>query len=202
MPQRSINPGAVAPASVLEVINGTIQRTHLTSMEVAERHLQSRRNDGTPRSRVYLLQGLWPHWVTIFEAYFRINATFLESHMRRRPYQHHSWTRPVQSGAFSVSYPEIVRWIPPSSAVSANGAASPGDQNQSRMKVDALFDPIDCPLEGLTYGKNKRVGALLNHAASWNRIHRNEDIDCKCVNWTSLLTQTNPRLRYRSITSR
>ncbi len=154
MPQRSINPEAVAPASVFEVINGTIQRTPLTRPEDAERDLQSHRNDETPHSRLYLLRGLWPQWVKVFEDYFRINATFLESHMRRRPYQHHSWTRPVQSGAFSVSYPEIVRWIPPSSAVSGNSAASPGDQNQSRMKVDALFDPINCPLGGLTYGKN------------------------------------------------
>ena len=202
MPQRSIHPSTVAAASVFEVINGTIQQTDLTSAGTAEQHLLSRRNDGTPHSRLYLHQGLWPHWITVFEAYFRINATFLESHMRRRPYQHHSWTRPMHSGAFSVSYPEIARWIRPSPVVDGNSAASIGDQNQSRMKVDALFDPDDCPLEGggLTYGKDKRVGALLNHAASWSRIHRNGDIDCKCVIWTSMLTHTKPHLRHSFIT--
>ena len=199
MPQRSIHPNTVAAASVFEVINGTIQRMVLTSAGTAEQHLLSRRNDGTPHSRLYLLQGLWPHWITVFEAYFRINATFLESHMRRRPYQHHSWTRPIQSGAFSVSYPEIARWINPSPAVDGNSTASTGDQNQSRMKVDALFDPTNCPLEGLTYGKDKGVGALLNHAASWSRIHRNGNIDCKCVNWPSLLTHIK-HLRHSFIT--
>ena len=200
MPQRSRNPGAVAPASVFEVINGTIQRTNLTSARVAEQHLQSHRDNGTPHSRLYLLQGFRPHWVRVFEAYFQINATFLESHMRRRPYQHHSWTRPVQSGAFSVSYPEIVRWI---SAVSGSSAASPGDRSQSHMKVDALFDPVNSPFEeGLTYGNNEDIGALLNHAGSWNRIHRNKNIDCKCVNSTSLLRHTNPHLRYSFITPR
>ena len=196
MAQRSRNPRAVAPASIFEVINGTIQQTELTSAGTAKHHLQSHRDNGAPHSRLYLLQGLRPDWVKVFEDYFGINATFLESHMRRRPYQHHSWTRPVQSGASSVSYPEIVRWMPPSSA------ASPGDQNQSHMKVDALFDPINSPLKGLAYGKYKDVGALLNHAASWNRIHRNKDIDCKCFNSISLLMHTNPHLRYSFITPR
>ena len=200
MSQRSIHARTVAVASVFEVINGTIQRRVLTSVETAEQHLLSRRNDGTLHSRLYLLQGIWPHWITVFEAYFRINATFLESHMRRRPYQHHSWTRPMQSGAFSVSYPEIARWIRPSSAEDENSAASTGDQNQSRMKVEALFDPDDWPLYGLTYGKDNRVGALLNHAASWSRIHRNGDIDCKCAIWTSLLTHPKPQLPHSFIT--
>lgn len=199
MSQRSIHPSTVAAASVLEVINGTIQPTVLTNAETAKRHLQSRRNDGTHHSRLYLLQGLWPHWVKVFEDYFRINATFLESHMRRRPYQHHSWSRPMQSGAFSVSYPEIARWIRSSPAEDENSAANWRPET-SRMKLDALFDPDNCPLEGLTYGKDKHVGALLNHAASWSRIHRDGDIDCKCVNWTSLLTHTKPHLRHSFIT--
>ena len=199
MSQRLINPEVVAPASVFEVINGTIQRTYLTSARIAERHL-SRRNNETPHSRLYLLQGLRPHWVRVFEDYFRINAIFLESHLRRIPYQHHSWTRPVQSEAFSVSYPEIVRWIRHRSAVHGNGAANPGEQDQSNMEVDALFDPSNCPLEGLTYGQHTRVGALLNHAASWNCTHRNGDVDCTCLNWISLLTHINPHLSHSFIT--
>lgn len=201
MSQRSIHPRSVAAASVFEVINGTIQPTVLTSAQTAKLHLLSHRNDGTPHSRLYLLQGLWPQWITVFEAYFRINATFLESHMRRRPYQHHSWSRPMQSGAFSVSYPEIARWISPSSAEDPNSAAS-GRPETSRMKVEPLIDPIDSQLEGLTYGKDKDIGALLNHAASWNRIHRNGDIDCKYINWTSPLTHTNPHLRHSLTTPR
>ena len=199
MPQRSRNTGAVALASVFEVINGTIQRTNLTSTGTAEQHLQSHKDNGTPHSRLYLLQGLRPQWVRVFEAYFQINATFLESHMQRRPYQHHSWTRPVQSGAFSVNYPEIVRWI---SAVSGNSAASPGDQTQSHMKVDALFDPVNSPFAGLNYGNYKDVGALWNHAASWHHIHRNKNKDCKGVNSTSLLRHAIPHLRYSFITPR
>ena len=198
MSQRSIHPKIVPTATVFEVVNGTIQSTVLTSAQTAKQHL-SRRNDGTHNFRLYLLQGLWPEWVTVFQAYFRINATFLESHMRRRPYQHHSWTRPVQSRAFSVSYPEVVRFVDPTPAVVGNGAANAGHQSQSRMEVDALFDPDDCPLEGLTYGKDKRVGALLNHAASWSRNHTNGEIDCKRVNWTSLLTHTNPHLLHSFI---
>ena len=155
MPQRSRNPGAVAPASVFEVINGTVQQNELKSPGTAEHHLQSHRETGTPHSRLCLLQGLGTHRDKVFEVYFQINATFLESHMRRSPGQHHSWTRPVESGAFSVNYPEIVRWMPPSSVVSGNSAASPGDQNLSHMKVDALFDPINSPLKGLAYGKYK-----------------------------------------------
>ena len=201
MAQRSRNPGAVAPASVFEVINGTMQQTELTNTGDAKRHLLSHRDNGTPHFRLYLLQGLRPDWVKVFEDYFGLNATFLESHMRRRPYQHHSWTLPVQSGAFSVSYPEIVRWDS-RSTVRKSRAASSGDQNQSPMKVDALFDPVNSPFEGLTYGKEKDVGALLNHAASWNRIHRNKNIDCKCVHSISLPTHANEHLRYSFITPR
>ena len=199
MSQRSIQTMTVATASVIEVVNGTIQSMVLTGAQIAKQHLLSRRNDGTHHSCLDLLRGLWPDWVTVFDAYFRINATFLESHMRRRPYKHHSWTRPVQSRAFSVSYPEVVRFICLTPAVSGNSATCAGDQDYSWMKVDALFDPDKCPLEGLTYGKHKRVGALLNHAASWSRNHRNGDIDCKRVNWTSLLTHTNPHFRHSFI---
>lgn len=154
-------------------------------------HLQSRRNNETNRLRLYLLQGLRPDLVEVFEAYFRINATFFESHVRRRPYQHHSWKRPQPPGPFSVSYPEIVRWSGGETVEAGNSAQSPGEQDQSQRTVNILFDPDKCPLEGFTYGQHKKVGALLNHAASWNRIHQHSNMDCTCFNLTSRLMQTD-----------
>ena len=77
-----------------------------------------------------------------------------------------------------MTYPEIARWISPSFAKNENSAASWRPET-SRMKVEPLFDPTNLLLEGLTYGKDKDIGALLNHVASWNRSHRDGDIDCK-----------------------
>ena len=77
-----------------------------------------------------------------------------------------------------MTYPEMARWISPSFAKDENSAASWRPET-SRMKVEPRFDPTNPLLEGLTYGKDKDIGALLNHAASWNRRRRNGDIDCK-----------------------
>jgi hypothetical protein len=191
MPQRSSHPRAIEPSSVFEIANGTVRRIDFESAEITERHLMSFRNSETPRSRLYLLQSLRPDLVKVFKEYFRINATFFESHERRRPYQHHSWNRPKTPGPFSVSYPEIVRW---KSVVAGNSAQSPGEQDQSHMNVDVLFDPNKSPLKGPTYGQHKKVGALLNHAASWNRIHQNTGMDCTYLSWTLRLMQTDPCL--------
>ncbi|KAL2045618.1 hypothetical protein N7G274_002046 [Stereocaulon virgatum] len=87
MPPRSSTSREIAPSSVFEFIDRAIERTDLTSARMMARHLQSRRNNESNRLRLYLLQGLPPDLVEVFEAYFWINATFFESHIRRRLYQ-------------------------------------------------------------------------------------------------------------------